>query len=144
MKSNLLSTVLVSLLVTACQQSDDKKEIQQIQDQVMAVHDEVMPHSDELMDLKEKISKQIDSLSKVTPATASLKSRQQEGIAINQSLTEADSLMYDWMNHYRADTLTGMDAAQAKIYLDRELAKITVVKEKINSGITEAKKFLGR
>ncbi len=110
----------------------------------MVVHDEVMPRSGELMDLKEEISQQIDSLSKITPATTSLKSRQEEGMAISKSLTEADSLMEDWMHQYNADTLKGMDAAQAKVYLDQELAKITIVKEKINSGITVAKKFLGR
>lgn len=115
-----------------------------MQDNVMVVHDEVMPRSGELMDLKEQISHQIDSLSKLSLPSASLKSRQEEGIAINKSLSEADSLMEDWMHQYNADTLNGMDAAQAKVYLDKELAKITVVKEKINSGITEAKKFLDK
>jgi hypothetical protein len=36
-----------------------------------------------------------------------------------------------------------MDESRAKAYLDSELKKITAVKEKINGGISQAKKFLG-
>jgi hypothetical protein len=49
------------VLLIGCQKSDDKKSVEQIQEQVMVIHDEVMPRSMELMDLKEKISHQIDS-----------------------------------------------------------------------------------
>ncbi|GAB3270457.1 hypothetical protein GCM10027347_41170 [Larkinella harenae] len=113
-----------------------------MQDQVMVVHDEVMPRTGELMDLKEKISLRIDSLSKITPSSEATQTRQQQGIAINQALTAADSVMYDWMNNYNADTLRGMDETQAKSYLDEELKKITVIKTQINDGINQAKKFL--
>jgi hypothetical protein len=51
--------------------------------------------------------------------------------------------MDDWMHQYKADTLKGMDESRAKAYLDSELKKITAVKEKINGGISQAKKFLG-
>ncbi|WP_460674113.1 hypothetical protein [Larkinella ripae] len=142
MKKLLISASILGVAFASCQPSDSKKEIQQMQDQVMAVHDSIMPKEDVMLDFKEKISLQIDSLSKITPTSASLKSRQDEGMAINQSLTEANTLMYDWMHHYRADTLKGMDEAQAKAYLDRELKRINEVKVKINGGIAEAKKFL--
>lgn len=143
MKNTRLPILVLGLAFAACQPSEKTTGIQQIQDQVMVVHDEVMPKTDELMELKEKISHHIDSLSKITPATENLKNRQQEGTVINKSLTEADSLMMDWMHHYNADTLNGMEETQAKAYLDQELTKINSVKEKINGGITEAKKFLG-
>ncbi|WP_138992160.1 hypothetical protein [Larkinella sp. C7] len=135
--------VICLVALAGCQSSNDKKSIEQMQDQVMVVHDEIMPRTDDLMDLKEKISHQIDSLSKITPASASVKARQEEGLTINKSLTETDSLMFAWMNHYNADTVKGMDEKQAKAYLDLELKKISEVKAKINSGITQAKKFLG-
>jgi hypothetical protein len=138
-----MKKLLICLVTLAgCQSSDDKKSIEQIQDQVMVVHDEVMPRTGELMDLKEKISHQIDSLSKISPASASIQARQEEGVKINKSLTESDSLMYAWMNHYNADSVKGLDETQAKAYLDLELKKINDVKEKINGGITQAKKFL--
>ncbi|RCR69540.1 hypothetical protein [Larkinella punicea] len=135
--------VICLITLAGCQSSNDKKSIEQMQDQVMVVHDEIMPRTDDLMDLKEKISHQIDSLSKITPASASVKARQEEGLTINKDLTETDSLMFAWMNHYNADTVKGMDETQAKAYLDLELKKISEVKAKINSGITQAKKFLG-
>ena len=138
-----MKKLLICLVTLAgCQPSGDKKSIEQIQDQVMVVHDEIMPRTGELMDLKEKISLQIDSLSKITPASAVLKTRQEEGIAINKTLSEAEIQMDDWMHQYNADTLKGMDETNAKTYLDSELKKINAVKEKINGGITQAKKFL--
>ncbi|WP_460638306.1 hypothetical protein [Larkinella harenae] len=142
MKTVLLSSATVLFLATSCQPSDDQKSIEKMQDQVMVVHDEVMPRTGELMDLKEKISLRIDSLSKITPSSEATQTRQQQGIAINQALTAADSVMYDWMNNYNADTLRGMDETQAKSYLDEELKKITVIKTQINDGINQAKKFL--
>ncbi|GAB3936322.1 hypothetical protein [Larkinella terrae] len=147
MKKVLVSLVVIGFAVTSCQKSGEQKtgedqSVEQIRDQVMAIHDEVM-RTEEIMDLKEKISHQIDSLSKITPATPVSQNRQQEGIAINQSLTEADELMNDWMHNYRSDTLDVLDEAQAKAYLNSELKKITVVKEKVTGGISQAKKFLG-
>ena len=142
MEKRLIPVVILGLFGMGCQQSDEKKSIEEVQDQVMIVHDEVMPRTGELMDLKEKVSTQIDSLSRITPASSNLKNRQEEGILINKNLTEADSLMSDWMYQYNADTLKGMDNTQAKAYLDQELQKINVVKDKISTGIDQAKKYL--
>ncbi|MFC5407952.1 hypothetical protein ACFPMF_01435 [Larkinella bovis] len=130
------------ILGLGCQSANEKTSIEQLQEQVMIVHDEVMPKDEVLMTLKEKITQRMDSLSKITPAPADLKSRQEESIVINQELTDASTLMYDWMNQYKTDTLKGMDNAQAKAYLDAQLQKINVVKEKINGGIDQAEKFL--
>ncbi|RRB17095.1 hypothetical protein [Larkinella knui] len=139
-----MKKLLVCLVtLVGCQQSGDKKNVEQVHTQVMAIHDEVMPRSEELEDLKEAISHHIDSLSKIKPVPGNFQARQQEGILINKALTEADSLMYDWMNNYKADSIKAMDEAQAKAYLELELKKITTVKEKINGGIRQAEKFLG-
>lgn len=147
MKKVLVSIIVLGFTITGCQKSSDQKtgdqqSVEQIQDQVMVIHDEVM-RTEEIMDLKEKISHQIDSLSKITPPTPLSQNRQQEGIAINKALNEADESMNDWMDQYRSDTLKDLDETQAKAYLDDQLKKITVVREKVSGGISQAKKFLG-
>ncbi|RRB07522.1 hypothetical protein [Larkinella rosea] len=143
MKKVLYSLTVLGFTTFGCQKSGDKEGIEKLQNQVMAVHDEVMPHQELMMDLKEKISHQIDSLSKITPSTPALKTRQEEGIAANKNLTEAVTMMDDWMNQFKLDSVKTLDDTQAKAYLNSELEKITTVKTKINGGITQAKTFLG-
>ncbi|MGA0558356.1 hypothetical protein ACO2Q8_16975 [Larkinella sp. VNQ87] len=143
MKKILLPVFALAGFISSCQKSGETKDIQQIQDSLLVIHDEVMPRNTEMLDLKDAISQQIDSLSKVKPGTPELKNRQEEGLAINKSLTEADSLMHHWMTHYNSDTLKALDETQARAYLDEEMKKINDIKEKINGGIDQAKKFLG-
>lgn len=138
----LTATLLTSLLLTNCQKSDNTEQVEQMTEKVLAVHDEVMPRMEEIMTLKGKVSTRIDSLSKIAPATANLKNQAEEGIAINKALTEADSLMSDWMYQYNGDTLKGMEKGEAQVYLDAQMSKISAVKEKINVSIGRANKYL--
>jgi hypothetical protein len=125
------------LLAVGCQTSSKTQEVQQLQDEVLKLHDEVMPRMDEVMYLKGRISGQLDSMSK-----AALPTEAQEGMAIKNSLSEADSLMDDWMTNYNADTLKGMDEATAKAYLNAQKTSIQAVQQKMNSSIGRAKKYL--
>ncbi|WP_266367146.1 viral A-type inclusion protein [Tellurirhabdus rosea] len=131
------------LLLAGCQSGGNNAE--KLEMEVMKVHDEVMPRMDELMDLKSQISTRIsrlDSLAAASPSASSLDSLKQDGIATNQALAEADSLMMTWMNQYNPDTLKVLDEAGAVSYLSREKEKIGRVKEKFSSSIERAKKYL--
>ena len=134
----LTATLLTSLLLTNCQKSDNTEQVEQMTEKVLAIHDEVMPRMEEMMNLKSKVSARVDSLSK----NATAKSQVEEGVTINKALTEADSLMSDWMYQYNGDTLKGMEKTEAQAYLNAQMSKITVVKEKINASISRANKYL--
>ena len=134
----LTATLLTSLLLTNCQKSDNTEQVEQMTEKVLAIHDEVMPRMEEMMNLKSKVSARVDSLSK----NATAKSQVEEGVTINKALTEADSLMSDWMYQYNGDTLKGMEKTEAQAYLNAQMSKITVVKDKINASISRANKYL--
>ncbi|WP_128544979.1 hypothetical protein [Larkinella soli] len=137
-------SLLAGLLAAGCQNAEKAgtNEVDALRDSVMAVHDEVMPRMEEMMELRSRISSRIDSLSKLKPASSDLEGRQKDGVDANLALKEADSLMMSWMNHYKSDTFKVLDAGQAKAYLDHEMEKISVVREKMNTSIDQAKKYL--
>ncbi|WP_234733344.1 hypothetical protein [Tellurirhabdus bombi] len=145
MKKVTITVTCFALLSLAACKSESKEGVEKLEAEVMAVHDEVMPRMEELMQLKGQISEQlimIDSTAKTNKLTVPLQDRINEGIMINQSLVEADSLMSEWMYQYKADTLKSLDESKATEYLNLEKQKISRVKEKTNQSIDRAKKYL--
>lgn len=145
MKLRYLTTVLIISLFTAGCQSGERAETEKLEAAVMAVHDEVMPRIEEVMDLKSKVSERlssIDSLAQKGPLTADMQTRRQNGLVVSQALLEADSLMSAWMSTYNGDSLKGLDANGATAYLESEMKKITIVKDKINGSIEQARQYL--
>ena len=153
MKS-LLYVVAVALCLDACgpaKTTDDtaiKTEgspIDKAETAVMAVHDEVMPQVETMMKLKKQISARVMKLDSLdgTPAEKIRADEEQvQGRLVVRHLTEADSLMFGWMNQYRGDTLKKLPEADALRYLDGQQKKVDDVKSKINQSIEQAKTYL--
>jgi hypothetical protein len=143
-KVTITVTCLALLSLAACK-SESKEGVEKLETEVMAIHDEVMPRMEEIMQLKGQVSDQLnklDSTAKTAKLTAPLQDRLNEGIMINKSLSEADSLMSEWMYQYKADTLKSLDESKATEYLNLEKEKISRVKEKTNQSIDRAKMYL--
>ncbi|OIN57426.1 hypothetical protein [Arsenicibacter rosenii] len=141
-------TILASGFLFSCGDSGQQEAIDKTEKEVFAVHDEVMPKIGEIMKLRKELNQLVgkeDSLA-ATSASATLLSDEKKAQAslLSRQLGEADSLMMAWMNGYNADTLKKLESADALRYLEQEKGKVTNVKEKINSSIADARRFLGK
>ena len=114
--------------------------------EILDIHDEVMPKLEDLNHYAEEIRGRI----------ARLDSLQQEGVSSNTiaeqrlkasdllaRLQAADSLMWDWMRGYEADSAKALaDENEVLKYFEGEKKKILEVKEQTESSIREAQSFL--
>ncbi len=135
--------IFLILIIIACNQ--DKAEVGNLEREVFAVHDEVMPKMDKLLELKEAVSLDIskaDSLLNIK-SNLDLEKRKVEGLAISESLEDADRNMMDWMHNYKSDSLKTLSAVEAIKYLKAEKIKISAVRDKMLESITKAEKFTG-
>lgn len=149
---NLLYTTLIAFSILACgpaNKTEETKEVGSPIDKaemaVMAVHDEVMPQVETMMKLKKQVNAQIaklDSLEATPTERVRADEEQTQGRLIVRHLTEADSLMFGWMNGYNGDTLKKLPEDDALRYLDGQQKKVDDVKAKIKQSIEQAKTYL--
>ena len=142
-----ISTILLlSGFAGACNKSGEEA-VKQAENEVFAIHDEVMPKIDDVMKLRKQLNQRIsviDSTKATGSASATLRTDEERDQArrLAQNLTVADSLMMDWMGQYNNDTLAKLKSEDAIRYLDEQKEKINDVKTKLNSSLTDARKFL--
>lgn len=146
----------LALLMMACGPSEsDKKEgsepsasVEQLEKEVFAIHDEVMPRISDIMKLKKGLTGKLatlDSLQRVSPSEAvRLDEQKEQGRLLSRRLTEADSLMMDWMHRYNGDTLKALPEADAVRYLTSQKEIINDVKKKINQSVGDAQAYLNQ
>ncbi|MEZ0610605.1 viral A-type inclusion protein [Fibrella sp. WM1] len=146
--------IALALLMLACGPStSDKNEgneqtasVEQLEKDVFAVHDDVMPRISDIMKLKKELNGKLaslDSLQQASPSEAvRIDEQKEQGRLIVRRLTEADSLMRDWMHHYNSDTLKALPEADAVRYLNSQKEIINDVKKKINQSVGDAQAYL--
>ena len=139
--------LLINGLFWGCKSRADA--IQDAENKVFAIHDEVMPKTGTIMKLKKELNQRvaaIDSMQATGSAAATLRSGEEKDQAARlvQDLTQADSLMMNWMSQYNNDTLTKLPLDQAMRYLDEQKEQINDVKTKVNTSIEQARQFLGK
>ena len=146
----LLLPIAFSLLFfSSCQTTGQGDAVKTAEAEVFKIHDEVMPRMGDIMKLQKQLKGRIaatDSASagQGTPSMALRSDEEKEqAMRLNRRLTEADSLMMDWMSHYKGDSLATLKPEQAIQYLDAEKQKIADVQKKVTSSIADAKQFLG-
>ena len=114
-------------------EDDPTLEVRKLEKEVIDVHDEVMPKLAELNNTRKKL---IDKL--YSPDSVG------NSLVINETidrLEEADSLMWDWMHNYsRPDYSTNLDSIRN--YLDAELVKVRVMRDKFWSSFNDGNKLL--
>ena len=139
---------LLTCLAVACNDSSQKEAIDKAEKEVFDLHDEVMPKIDDIMKLRKQIGQRIKTLDSVastsTTTTVQTADEKEEAIRLNRQLSDADSLMMAWMSGYNGDTLKKLEPTDALRYLEVEKQKITDVKQKINSSIEQAKKYVAK
>lgn len=133
-------------LFWACQ--SDGEAVKKAENDVFALHDEVMPKTGDVMKLRKQLNKRIASLDSAQAAgsaagTLRADEEKEQARLLVRNLSNADSLMMNWMNRYNGDTLTKLSTDDALLYLSDQKDKITDVKSKLTTSIDEARKFLG-
>ncbi len=140
--SFLVSAVLA---FTACSQVE-KKDYEVLDGEILDIHDEVMPKLEDLNHYTEEIRARIVQLDSLQQEGVSSNTFAEQRLKANDLLTKlqvADSLMWDWMRAYEADSAKALaDPEETLKYFRDEKAKILDVKEKTESSIKEAQSFL--
>ncbi|MBC3789750.1 viral A-type inclusion protein [Spirosoma utsteinense] len=141
---SIAALLSVSTVFWACQ--SDEEAVKKAENDVFALHDEVMPKTDDVMKLRKQLNKRIASLDSVQASAAgTIRSDEEKEQArlLVRNLSNADSLMMNWMSRYNGDTLAKLSTEDALRYLSEQKDKITDVKTKLNSSIDQARQFLG-
>lgn len=152
----ILPTIGLLLALTACGTSEKNGHeghemaeagtpIDKAEKDVLAVHDEVMPRIDNIMKLKKQLNGKLTALDSMrgTPTeTVRVYEQKAQVRQLVRRLTEADSLMMDWMSRYNGDTLKKLPEADALRYLAEQKQLINNAKTKINQSIEQAQTYL--
>lgn len=145
--SSVAGLLLIGVFFWACQ--SDEEAVKQAENDVFALHDKVMPKIDDVMKLRKQLNQRIVSLDSATAtgsAVGTLRTDEEKEQArlLSRNLTNADSLMMDWMSHYNGDTLAKLPPDDALRYLSNQKDKITDVQTKLSTSIDQARQFLDK
>ncbi|QJW90076.1 viral A-type inclusion protein [Spirosoma taeanense] len=138
----------LNIAFLACSPSGEEA-VKKAENDVFAIHDEVMPKLDDMMRMRKKLRQRIaalDSTAASGSASATLRTgeEQEQARRLLRDLTEADSLMMNWMTQYKNDTLTKLPSAEALRYLEQQKDKISDVKTKINTSLAQSRQYLDK
>ncbi|RYC70273.1 MULTISPECIES: viral A-type inclusion protein [Spirosoma] len=143
----LTGLLTATLFLGSCQSNDDA--VREAENEVFAIHDEVMPKTSDILGLKKQLNQRltaIDSLGEAGSPAATLRADEdrEQLMRLRKNLSDADSSMMSWMNHYNGDTLTTLSSEEALRYLAEQKDQINEVKTRVNSSIEQARSFLGK
>ena len=139
--------LIISAFFWACKSGEEA--VKQAENDVFAIHDEVMPKIDDVMRLRKQLNQRVASLDSATTTGSTAGAlrtdeEKEQTRLLNQNLTNADSLMMNWMSRYNGDTLAKLAPADALRYLSDQKDHISDVQTKLNTSIDQARQFLGR
>lgn len=145
MTNQLILPALLLAGLLAC--GTDKTAVKTAEKDVFALHDDVMPIT---MGTFPTLQKQLearltalDSLKSAGVLSQVQLGEEREQIArIRRQLSLADSSMNAWMENYNSDTLEKISTVDALNYLEQEKIKMTAVKQRTNTALTDAKAYL--
>lgn len=140
MKTNILHTILIGLIATACSAPSGNMQLQQ---EVIAVHDSIMPKMGTFVrdNMKaESLLSSMDSLKKADPAIDTALEKEKLR-ALQTNLQAANESMTDWM-HAFDPVQENKEPAEITSYLQEELKKIQALKESFVKVEEESKQVL--
>ncbi|MDF7817879.1 hypothetical protein P1X15_09735 [Runella sp. MFBS21] len=143
MKLNSLLIVL-AISIASCQ-TQEQKQIDTLEKEVMMIHDAVMPKMGELIALQSALSKHIahtDSLLKITPSDTSLQNTLRQSTMLATDLKKADDGMMNWMHQYKGDSLKKLPSKEAIQALTQEKIKIEQVSDNMLKSIEDTQQLL--
>ena len=121
MQKFLLTLLVAATFIYSCNSKPDENK--QLQDEVIAIHDEIMP----LMSDFVKNSIKIDSL--LNNGEINNQEKENELVNLKRILDDANEAMNDWMYEFEMEHADKSNQ-EIKEYLEDELARINLVKEK--------------
>lgn len=127
--------IIAFSLLTGCSGSRDKQEKkednpnQSLYEKVMGVHDEVMPRMDDIQKLKRELQ---ETIKNSTDLAEEKRKELEQKIALLDSASKA---MMNWMFEFRPEELKG---DSLRIYLEKEMDRVTKVKELMLDAIKKA------
>lgn len=143
----LVALIMFSLLAFSCKEKpavDNTSELElsadlkNYEDEVMKIHDEVMPKMNEIHQLSTEL-RNIRSDAGANPDGTPVK---MEGLDESlQALKDAEDGMMNWMKNYTS-IKTSVKPEQLKRFYEKELEKITHVKDSMLNSIEQAKAWL--
>ncbi|WP_028666945.1 hypothetical protein [Runella zeae] len=136
--------IAVAISIASCQ-TQEQKQIDTLEKEVMMIHDAVMPKMGELVALQSTLSKHIaytDSLLKITPSDTSLQNTLKQSTMLATDLKKADDGMMNWMHQYKGDSLKKLPPKEAIQALTNEKIKIEQVSDDMLKSIEDAQQLL--
>lgn len=136
--------IAVAISIASCQ-TQEQKQIDTLEKEVMMIHDAVMPKMGELVALQSTLSKHIaytDSLLKITPSDTSLQNTLKQSTMLATDLKKADDGMMNWMHQYKGDSLKKLPPKEALQALTNEKIKIEQVSDDMLKSIEDAQQLL--
>lgn len=138
MFKNLFTLFFCGAVLCACS-SPQQKQLEKLQDDVLALHDEIMPQMGELVALKEKLNSKNNALIAADDPEAA------ESVILNglviTNLDQSYENMMSWMRGFRKVDLSG-DPSANREYLEEQMAKIQTVKSEVDEAIASAQDAL--
>ena len=138
-------SLLAAIVLTSCSTSQENN-YSAIDSEILEIHDEVMPKLEDINQYSEEIRSkinQLDSLQQEGVSSSTFAEQRLRATDILKKLQVADSLMWDWMRNYEADSAKALPKEEDIVrYFENEKAKILDVKEKTESSLLEAQEFL--
>lgn len=125
-KYQSLVFILFCLIVACNSHSEQQKEMDLLEQQIMETHDEVMPKIGKVLALRKQINLKMDSCGN--------KDCQEMLQDISYKLTKADADMMKWMHQYQKPLMSDT----AFVYLKNQQVLIEQVKVQILSSIIAA------
>lgn len=142
----IIMAALAGFGLWACGSGASKEAVGKAEKNVFAVHDSVMNEIGTMLKINKQLRHRTDSLTKLATTDASATVRIEEEKAqimqLTKRLDEANTLMDNWMEGYKGDTLQQLKPDQALAYLKQQQTKIDDVKQKFNSSIGQAQAYL--
>ncbi len=136
--------IAVAISIASCQ-TQEQKQIDTLEKEVMMIHDAVMPKMGELVALQSTLTKHIaytDSLLKITPSDTSLQNTLKQSNMLATDLKKADDGMMNWMHQYKGDSLKKLPPKEAIQALTNEKIKIEQVSDDMLKSIEDAQQLL--
>lgn len=130
MKNKIIALAITGMAFSAC--SDNKKQEQDLLNQVIKLHDEVMAKDEQAV----KNKMQLDSLIKTNRVT----NKDSATVVVN-NLSNADKAMEDWMHQFTADN-SGKPHDEVMRYLNDQKKKLIAVDSQVNQAVNQSNTYI--
>lgn len=145
LKQTIFGAVVIAMSLTACNNSNPKKEQEDLQKAVISAHDTVMAEMSTLMEKKMAINKILTGMDSLKAINANLDTAKvrTELTQLKTDLAVADEQMMTWMHNFDPD-YEGKSHEEIMNYLNDQKDKINVVEKSFKSVIIKSDSVISK